>query len=103
MNRAEQIVFSMDLKYMFYVQSLPATGKPDIVVENPSSIKPAQILFHFYLGKAGAEWIKKEEILAVGDMQNGTVKVKGWGGKFKILNEELFNKYVKEGIIELTN
>ena len=63
-------------------------------------------MFHFLNGHSGeSEFVKKEEILAVGIQQTEpgitSIKVKGWGGSYKILNQTLFKKYLQEGVIKL--
>lgn len=89
--------FSMENSYMFYFKYGPET-----IVAQPTSIHGDEILFHFLRGhKSEAEFVKKEEIVAVGDVKNGTVGILGWSGRYRILNQELFDKYVKEKVIEL--
>lgn len=95
--------FSTQEHYMFWWPH-GCLGKPTTIVEKPTSIYSDKILFHFLYGyKSESEFVKKEEIIAVGDNEKGTVEVKGWSGKYRILNQQLFNKYIEEKVIELKN
>ncbi|MEI6378786.1 MAG: hypothetical protein WCO55_03935 [Candidatus Falkowbacteria bacterium] len=93
--------FATEQRYMFgfnYNGGAPT----DVIVETPSLINDTQILFHFLHGHHSlGEFINKSDIIAVGDDKNGTVGVKGWSGKYVILNEKLFNQYKKTGALEL--
>lgn len=92
--------FAMGHYYMFIFVHGPL-GECAIV-ETPTKITEEELLFHFLLGlKSEAEYVKKENILAVGDYENGTVEILGWSGKYTILNQKLFNKYINSGIIKL--
>lgn len=92
--------FSLDKSYMFYFQ-FGAVG-PTVIVAKPTLIKEKEILFGFMNGhKSESKFLAKEDIIAVGDYEKGTVKVLGWGGKYRILNKDLFEKYLNEGVIEL--
>ena len=61
-------------------------GKHDeIIVSNISFMNDDSVLCHFLYGyKSLAEWIKKEDILAIGDMK-GSEGIKGWSGKYNLL------------------
>ncbi len=51
--------------------------------------KSNKLLVHFSLGwKSCSEYIKFDDIVGVGDHNNGTHKIEGWSGKFIILNHE---------------
>lgn len=66
----------------------------EIIVDSITSIEDKQVLVHFLYGyKSEAEWIKKEDIIAIGDM-SAKGKIKGWSGNFNILlpNHELLSK-----------
>ncbi|MCC6198632.1 hypothetical protein IT401_00210 [Candidatus Nomurabacteria bacterium] len=94
--------FSLEKHYMFFFAHARGTCTPGAIVEKPTKIEKDKVLFHFLVGyKSEGEWIKKEEILAVGDNTTGTVQVKGWSGKYQILNSTLFKKYLGEGLIQL--
>lgn len=75
-------------------------GKHDtIIVSNITSISKFGILCHFMYGHHSlAEYIKPEEVLAVGDNENGTISIKGWGGKYRVLksDSELLKENTKE-------
>jgi len=94
-------VFSTENSYMFYWPS-GVLNKPIVIVEKPTSIDKNKILFHFSLGTSSeSEYVKKSEILAVGDNVDGTIEVKGWSGKYRILNKKLFAQYLEKGVFEL--
>jgi len=65
-----------------------------IIVDNITCVEDEQVLVHFLYGyKSEGEWVKKSDIIAIGDMSaNG--KIKGWSGNFNILlpNHELLSK-----------
>lgn len=92
--------FSLDNSYMFYFKF--GVSDPTVIVAKPTLIKEKEVLFGFMIGhKSESEFVTKEEIIAVGDYERGTVKVLGWSGKYRILNKDLFEKYLNEGVIEL--
>ena len=64
-------------------------GKPDeIIVDNISHIKENEVLVIFLYGyKSMAEFVKKEDILAIGNNEEGKGTIKGWSGKYDILNQ----------------
>ncbi len=71
-------------------------GKPDeVIVSNITCIeKNGSFLCHFLYGYHSlAEFVKPEDVLAIGDMENGTHEIKGWSGKFILIqpNNELLN------------
>lgn len=73
----------------------------NLIVAKPTLIEENQVLFHFSIGwKSEGEWVLKTDILAVGDRENGTVEVKGWSGKYWILNNENFQIGINDGSIE---
>ncbi|HYE68406.1 MAG TPA: hypothetical protein VEA58_07335 [Anaerovoracaceae bacterium] len=90
--------FSLNEYYMFVAQ---VKRKPDVIVEKPTSIKQDEITFHFHDGQsAQIESIAKSEILAVGDNRHGKISVNGWKGRYRVLNQPLFDKYVEKGVIK---
>jgi len=65
--------------------------RKEIIVDNITSVSDKEVLVHFLYGHHSlAEYIKKEDIIAVGDM-NASGRIKGWIGTFNILkpNHEL--------------
>ena len=66
----------------------------EIIVDNITCVEDEKVLVHFLYGyKSEGEWVKKSDIIAIGDMSaNG--KIKGWTGNFNILlpNHELLSK-----------
>ncbi len=77
-------------------------GEPnEVIVETPHIISDNSLDFIFLYGyKSLNETVKVSDILAVAD-NNGTIKIIGWSGKFTILNKELFDKLVDQGVIRL--
>lgn len=71
--------------------------EPDeIIVDRITSVwsKGAAFIVHFLYGhKSLAEIIEKEKILAIGN-ENGAGKIKGWGGKYDILNQKAINEII---------
>lgn len=78
-------------------------GEPkETIVDKVSSIHGNNALVHFLYGHHSlAEDVPMDKIVAIGDNENGTVQVKGWTGKYRVVNQELFDQYVEKGIIEL--
>lgn len=71
-------------------------GEPkEIIVTNITKVYEDRVLVHFNYGHHSlGEFIKKNEILAIGNNQfNG--KIKGWKGGFDILKPFEFNKLNK--------
>ena len=74
----------------------------EVIAQKPTSIEEDRVLFHFSYGHHSlSEFVKKEEILAVGNNQKGTVRISGWSGKFEILNHQKFDELVSNGVIKL--
>ena len=65
-------------------------GEPnEIVVDNISFIDKDRVLVHFRYGyRSMSEFVKKDKILAIGNNESGEGKIKGWGGKYDILNQK---------------
>ena len=60
----------------------------DIVVTDITKVYDDQVLVHFLDGyKSESEFVKKEDILAIGNM-DGNDGIKGWTGKFDILKPD---------------
>lgn len=71
-------------------------GEPkEIIVTNITSVYDDKVLVHFlYGGRSIGEFIKKNEILAIGN-HKCTGKIKGWRGGFDILKPFELNKLNK--------
>ncbi len=99
----KSIEFDLSKFYMFgfdFHCQKPST----VIVAKPTSIEENDILFHFnYSYHSLAECVKKENIVAIGDIENGTVYVKGWRHPFAILNQKLFDEYLASGAVELSS
>lgn len=78
--------------------------EPDeVIVEKPHRIEDNRMFFIILYGyKSINEDRSFDEIVAVGDHENGTVSVLGWAGKYTILNQELFDSLLKSGALQLT-
>jgi hypothetical protein len=76
-----------DLKigdYIAFEWSYGVSGK-EIIVDSITMVKPDEVLVHFLYGyKSESQWVKKKDIIAVGDPK-GKCKIKGWSGKFNIV------------------
>jgi hypothetical protein len=66
-------------------------GEPtEIQVTNITKVYEDRVLVHFLYGHHSlGEFIKNEDIIAIGNPE-GETKIKGWTGKFDLLNEEKF-------------
>lgn len=65
----------------------------EIIVTNITSILQGMYLCHFLYGHQSlAEYVKPEDVIAIGD-KNGTSKINGWSGKYRMIqpNHELLN------------
>lgn len=60
----------------------------EIIVDKITSVGDDDVLVHFLYGyKSEAEWVKKVDIIAIGD-KNATGKINGYRGNFNILKPE---------------
>lgn len=77
--------------YIAFQWNYGTFGK-EIIVDSITCIEDEQVLVHFLYGcKSESEWVKKSDIIAIGDISaNG--KIKGWSGNFNILlpNHEFY-------------
>jgi hypothetical protein len=64
-------------------------GEPnEIIVDNITEIYEKNVLVHFLYGyKSLSEFVKKEDILAIGNSK-GKGTIKGWVGNYDILNQK---------------
>lgn len=61
----------------------------EIIVSDIVDIIGDDVLVCFLYGyKSLAEVVKKENILAIGNNETGEGKIKGWSGKYDILNQK---------------
>ncbi len=65
-------------------------GEPnEIVIDNITEVYKDEVLVHFLYGlKSLAKLIKKSYILAIGNNESGEGEIKGWDGKYDILNQK---------------
>lgn len=69
-----------------WMYGLNLEGDGDIVVTNITKVYEKEFLVHFLYGyKSESEVVKKDDVLAIGNM-DGKSGLKGWTGKFDILN-----------------
>ena len=74
-------------------------GEPnEVIINNITEVYKDSVLVHFiYNGyKSLSEIIKKKDILAIRDEKHGTEEIKGWTGKYIILNSKKLNKILNE-------
>ena len=73
-------------------------GTPDeIMVAQISFVHNDSFIVHFLYGHHSlGETVKKTEVLAVGDSENGTIGIKGWSGKYKVLQPD--NELLKQNL-----
>ncbi|HKL24422.1 MAG TPA: hypothetical protein VJ912_03740 [Candidatus Nanoarchaeia archaeon] len=68
----------------------------EIIVSNITKIYKNKVLTHFLYGhKSLSEYIKKQDILAIGNPR-GEGKIKGWTGNYDILKPERIKEILKE-------
>lgn len=98
-----KIEFDLNSYYMFGDNHSNPGAEPDeLYVEKPTSIRDDEILFHFMRGLVGeAEYVKKVDIVAVLDSENYDFEVLDRRGRYRILNEEVFEKYFASGLLKL--
>jgi hypothetical protein len=99
--------FSTQEQYLFCWEN-GATPKMSVTHTVYVNKDSDEILFQVNDGRgkfdsAVSVLIKKTDIVAVKDDANGVVEIKGFAGKYTILNKELFKTYVAKGLIELAN
>lgn len=59
-----------------------------VIVDGISISRDGSFLCHFLDGyKSEAEWVKQEDVLAIGNM-NGKHRIKGWTGRFDIIKPD---------------
>ena len=62
--------------YIAFEWNYGVSGK-EIIVDSITMVKPDEVLVHFLYGyKSEAQWVKKKDIIAVGDPK-GKGKIKG--------------------------
>lgn len=100
LDGTEHIMFG----WSFHGGCRDTTTPEEVVVSSITSLfhDGKLVMVHFLDGyKSIGEQMTLDKIIAIGDNKNGTVEVKGWGGKYRIVNQELFDKYLSDGILEL--
>lgn len=74
--------------YIAFYWRYSATDTPHIEVSQITSVQEDDVLVHFLWGyKSIAEYIKKSDIIAIGNAL-GETKLEGWSGKFDLVNYE---------------
>ena len=66
------------------------SGEPkEIMVSNISFKHEDGFITHFLYGRHSlSEYIPKSDILAIGNVKSGKTKIRGWGGKFDLVQPE---------------
>jgi len=74
-------------------------GEPNqIIVDNITEICNNEFLVHFLYGyKSLSEFVKKEDILAIGNTE-GEGKISSWGGKYDILNQKKIDEILSKKV-----
>ena len=69
-------------------------GEPnEIIVNEIDEIYQGKFLTEFLYGyRSLSEFVEKENVLAIGNNETGEGKIKGWGGKYDILNQKGIDK-----------
>ena len=85
----KKVIFEMGKHYAFgfnYNGGIPN----EIIVETPTVVTAAgAALFHFTHGHHSlGEYVKPEEVIAIGDSTLGTHSVSGWKGRYVIVQPE---------------
>ena len=76
--------------YIAFMWAYMRGNEKNIEVVNITSVGEEDVLVHFlYSHHSIGERIKKKDILYIGDAENGTEEIKGWGGKYTKVKEEL--------------
>jgi hypothetical protein len=72
-------------------------GKPnEIIVDNITNVDGDKVLVHFLYGyKSLGEYVNKKDILAIGNNETGEGKIKGWSGKYDILNQKEIDRILE--------
>lgn len=61
----------------------------EIIVAKPTMIYDDCVLVHFLHGHHSiGEHVRYEDILAIGDAENGTHGIKGWSGRYRLIQPE---------------
>ena len=68
--------------YIAFMWSYMSVDEKHIEVAPVTSVGTNDFLVHFLYGyKSIGEFIKRDEVIAIGNLE-GATKLKGWGGKF---------------------
>lgn len=66
---------------------------PSIVVSDITFIIGDTLICHFMMGlKSDSFQLLKNEVLAIGDMEEGDIEFSGWSGRFLVLRPELIQR-----------
>ncbi len=82
-----------DLKegdYIAFPFKYLSSDPEEIMVSSITSVheNTRSVLVHFLNGHHSVgEWVKLDDILAIGNSESGESKLKGWSGKFDVVNK----------------
>lgn len=94
---------SLNVNYLFLLQ---IDDKQIVISEEPTTFRSdtEEILFSLLINnQLKAVWVSQNQILAVtSENEEDTISIVGLSKKYKILNKKLFDKYVAEKLIIIT-
>ena len=71
--------------------------KEEIIVDNITEVYKDKVLVHFMYGHHSmSEYVKKKDILAIGDNCEGKIKIPGWNGKYIVLHPRKLSRVLKK-------
>lgn len=74
--------------YIAFAFSYRSNEPKEIIVSNITSVGKGSVLVHFLYGHHSlAEYIKFEDILAIGSVEGNSI-IHGWSGRYDIINSE---------------
>lgn len=75
--------------YIAFPFQYNASDDKEIIVTNITCVYEDHVLVHFLYGyKSLGASVKKEDILAIGNLESGKAKIKGWTGSFDVVKPD---------------
>ena len=60
--------------------------KDEIIVTNITEVYEGRLLCHFLYGHHSmAEFVEKDDLIAIGNLEEGKIKLRGWSGRFDVV------------------
>lgn len=79
--------------YIAFKYPFGTFNEPTLVISDISFINNDVCMCHFLMGyKSECYEIEKEDVIAVGDVEQGDVKFRGWSGKLLVLRPDLIQR-----------